>query len=156
MRLLTILRYFGGLFWLSCFASSVHSQAAPDAAPARDNAKVETTPANLARVELRLGTGPAIAVSATHDDNGAALKVGTLRVPLPVQEAREVHAETISLKGGKVVGLLRVETERGPTAVLLAPRAGGALEALWTGLLQLAGDPGERRADALEIGDRDK
>lgn len=146
MRHLYILRYLGGLFWLTNLASFASAQ--PAATPAK-------APATAPRVTLELGGGSPSEVTVTKEASGVVLHVGRLNVPVPLTEPGTVQAETVQLKGGARVGVLRLTAAAQSAAVLLVKRPGGALEALWTGRLHLAGDPGERRADALEIKDRD-
>ena len=146
MRHLYILRYLGSLFWLTNLATFASAQ--PAATPAK-------APATAPRVTLALGGGSPSEVTVTSEASGVVLHVGRLNVPVPLTEPGTVQVETVQLKGGATVGVVRLTAAAQSAAVLLVKRPGGALEALWTGRLQLAGDPGERRADALEIKDRD-
>jgi hypothetical protein len=144
MRHLSILRCFGSVLWLTFVASPGRAQETP--APKGASAPVL----------LRLApTDSATQVSVTQAETGATLHVGKLKVPLPLMDVRELRTEVVTLKGGKSVGVVRIASEQRSAAVLIVRRAAGALEALWTGQLQPVGDPGERRADALEIADRD-
>jgi hypothetical protein len=88
-------------------------------------------------------------------DAAIKLRIGKLQVPIPLQNVRELHTEALQLRGGGQVGIVRAIAPQQSAAVLVVKRPNGTLDALWTGLTQLAGDPGERRADALEVGDRD-
>jgi hypothetical protein len=144
MRHLSTLRCFGSALWLTFVASLGHAQEAP--APKGASAPV------LLRL---VPTEPAVPVSVTQSETGTTLHVGKLKVPLTLTNAHDIRTEVVPLKGGKSVGVVRIAGEQRSTAVLIVRRANGALEALWTGELLPAGDPGERRADALEIADRD-
>ncbi|HET8937348.1 MAG TPA: HEAT repeat domain-containing protein [Polyangiales bacterium] len=68
--------------------------------------------------------------------------------------ATSISAETVQLQGGASVGLVRLSAAPQSSAVLIAKR-GTKLESLWVGRLDFTGDPGERRADVIEISDRD-
>jgi len=148
MRQLLLLRCFCSVFWLTFATTSSHAQShAEDAA----QPKAATSP-----VTLRLdAAGPALQVSVTAAEPGSILHVGKLNVALTLTDVRELHAEVVTLKGGRSVGIVRITANHQNAAALLVRRSNGALESLWTGLLQPAGDPGERRADALEVADRD-
>jgi hypothetical protein len=141
MRSLYILRYLGGLFWLTQLAFRANGQVPDVTAP---------------RATLRLGAGQPFEVRTENAQSGGlVLRVADLRVPLPLRIATSITTETVQLHGGASVGLVRLSAApQVSTAVLIAKR-GAKLESLWVGRLDFTGDPGERRADVIEISDRD-
>lgn len=139
MRSLYILRYLGGLFWLTQLAFRANGQVPDVTAP---------------RATLRLGTGQPFEVRTENAQSGLLLRVGDLRVPLPLRIATSISAESVQLRGGASVAVVRLSAAPQSSAVLIAKR-GAKLESLWVGRLDFTGDPGERRADVLEISDRD-
>ena len=157
MRNLYLLRCTSSVIWLTFSSSSLYAQTAPPPPSAAAPADVPARRAELASgPTLRLdASGPALQVSVAKADTGVTLRAGKLSVPLPLSDVGEVTTEVVTLKGAKLVGVVRVTTAQRSAAVLVVKRPTGRLETLWTGQLQLVGDPGERRADALEIADRD-
>lgn len=144
MRHLYILCLSGGLFWLTNLAPIVAAQANSGAAqPAPPHAS------------LALGAAAPIEVTVASETTGTVLHVGKLNIPVSIREPSGLQAEVVELKGGARVGVLRLTAANDSAAALVVRRPGGALESLWTGRLQFTGDPGERHADALEVGDRD-
>ena len=139
MRSLYILRYLGGLFWLTQLAFRANGQVPDVTAP---------------RTTLRLGTGQPFEVRTENAQTGLVLRVSDLRVPLPLRIASSISAETVQLASGATVGLVRLSAAAQSSAVLIAKR-GAKLESLWVGRLDFTGDPGERRADVIEVSDRD-
>lgn len=139
MRFLYILRYLCGLFWLTQVSFRATGQVPDVTAP---------------RATLRLGTGQPFEVRTESSQSGLVLRAGDLRVPVPLREATTISAETVQLRGGASVGLVRLSAAPGQSAVLIVKRA-TKLESLWVGRLDFTGDPGERRADVIEVADRD-
>jgi hypothetical protein len=140
MRSLYILRYLGGLFWLTQLSFPAKGQVPDVTAP---------------RATLRLGAGQPFEVrTETTASSGLTLRVADLRVPLPLRAATSLSAETLQLKGGGSVGLVRLSAAQESSAVLIVKRA-TKLESIWVGRLDFTGDPGERRADVVEVADRD-
>jgi hypothetical protein len=137
-----LLRCFGAAIWLTEFASGAVAQA----------------PATVAPLHAALqfgGTAKPVEITVSAGENGASLSVGRLKVSLPLHSVDSLQAEVVTLQHGAQVGVVRSASKDGlQAATLIVARASG-LEALWTGALAWSGDPGERRADALEIADRD-
>lgn len=143
MRLLTNLRYLSCLLWLTTRVAFVAAQAPSPALP---------------HATLELSSGHPLSLTLEVAAGAVSLHAGTSSVPLPLSQApagTTLEAETVMLKGGSTVGIVRVSAASQKAAVLLVQSPAGALTTLWTGRLDLHGDPGERRADALEVGDRD-
>ena len=140
MRHLYILRNLGGLFWLIHHAAFASAQAVPPPAPA---------------LSLQLRGGPPVPLRVEIVDGHALLYAGNVQVPLPVSTTGELTVENVELASGATVGVVRLSAAAQKAAVLLTKKPGGGLGVLWTGRLDATGDPGERRADALEIRDRD-
>ncbi|HET6332364.1 MAG TPA: hypothetical protein VFG30_04090, partial [Polyangiales bacterium] len=106
--------------------------------------------------ELRLGK-PATAapVSLSESADGSVLTVGNVQTTLPLRQARTIHSENVTLAGGNNVGVIRASDGTREAAAIAVRRPNGSVEILWTGALFLRGDPGERRAEAIEVADRD-
>jgi tetratricopeptide (TPR) repeat protein len=140
MRYLYSLRYLGGLFWLIQLSFHANGQVPDVTAP---------------RATLRLGAGQPFEVKTENTQaGGSVLRVADLRVPLPLRSVSAISAETVELKGGASVGVLRLTAAQQQSVVLVGKRS-GKLESLWVGRLDFTGDPGERHADVIEIADRD-
>lgn len=135
-----LLRYLATGFWLSL---SMGFTPAPQA-PAGSSS------------ELRLGK-PASAAPVTLSEgaDGSVLTIGNVQTTLPLRQARTIRIENVTLAGGNDVGLVYASDGTHEAVAIAVRRAGGAIEVIWTGALYLRGDPGERRADALEVADRD-
>ena len=136
-----LLRYLGGLFWLTI---STGFTPAPPAPPAPGSS------------QLQLGK-PAVAtpVSLSESTDGSVLLVGKTSVTLPLRQARTLRSESFVLAGGTSVGVVRASDGSREAAALAVRKPDGAIEVVWTGALFPSGDPGERRADAIEVADRD-
>lgn len=140
MRHLYILRYLCALFWLIQVANPLHGQVSGVTAP---------------RATLRLGTGQPFEVRTENAEGELLLRIGALRVPLPMRACTSITAETVQLKGGTSVGVVRLSAADQRAAALVTLAANGKPTAVWVGRLDFTGDPGERRADVIELGDRD-
>jgi HEAT repeat protein len=136
-----LLRYLASLFWLT--VSLAVTREALAQIPASSS-------------ELRLGK-PATAapVSLSESADGSVLSVGNAQATLPLRQARTVRSENVPLAGGTSVGVIRASDGTHEAAAVAVRRANGSVDILWTGALFLRGDPGERRADAIEVADRD-
>ncbi len=89
-------------------------------------------------------------------DGSLAIAAGHAHARLPLAEPQRVDVESIALAGGSALALLRVSAAGGrEIGVLLGRDARGAARVVWTGDLELHGDPGERTADAIEVRDLD-
>jgi len=119
-------------------------------------ARAEPLPhTSAARVGLPARSVP-IRVEAA--EGGAEVTVGrggaAERRTLLVPGAASAVVEPVGLRGGASVAIVRVEGADGArAAALIAGRARPAI--VWSGRLDPTGDPGERRRDVIEIGDRD-
>jgi HEAT repeat protein len=136
-----LLRYLVAGFWLTLSTGFTPEPAAQ-------------TPASSS--ELRLGK-PATAapVSLSESADGSVLTVGNVQTTLPLRQARTIHSENVTLAGGNNVGVIRASDGTREAAAIAVRRPNGSVEILWTGGLFLRGDPGERRAEAIEVADRD-
>ncbi|HKP55185.1 MAG TPA: HEAT repeat domain-containing protein [Polyangiales bacterium] len=74
---------------------------------------------------------------------------------LPLRQARTLRTESFTLATGHSVGVVRASDGSREAAALVVRKPNGDVEIIWTGALFLSGDPGERRADAIEVADRD-
>jgi hypothetical protein len=144
MRYLYTLCHLGGFFWLTILAPNVVAQANSSAA--------QPSPP---RASLALFASAPIEVTVASEPTGSVLRVGKLNIPVSIRDPSGLQAEVVQLKGGARIGVLRLTAANDSAAALVVRRPNGALESLWTGHTQFAGDPGERHADALEVGDRD-
>ncbi len=137
-----LLRYLAGLFWLT-----ISTGFTPTPAVQPDGGRSS---------ELRLGKPPAPApVSVSENAEGSLLQVGKAQAQLPLRQAKLLRSETVVLAGGHAVGVVRAGDGTREAAAVAVRKPNGTVEILWTGALYLAGDPGERHADAIEIADRD-
>ncbi|RLB47373.1 MAG: hypothetical protein DRJ42_25550 [Deltaproteobacteria bacterium] len=127
---------------LACFAGSV---ALADALPLRATGQVGK-PARTSNIRVR----------ATDEDAVVEARLGSRRVEatLPVPDAIDASVETHRLAGGRALTIVRVRNEAGREAFVLIGARGGRPEVLFTGHLDLRGDPGERRRDVIEVQDR--
>ncbi len=118
------------------FPSLVHADALP---VARDVQLGRPARAQALRVEVR----------------AAALRVriGPTELTLPLETATEASVEEVALAGGTAVIVVRARGAGREIAALIA-QPGGRARLLWSGRTDLHGDPGERRAEVVEIADR--
>ncbi|MDH5491782.1 MAG: HEAT repeat domain-containing protein, partial [Myxococcales bacterium] len=107
---------------------------------------------------VRLGTPP-VAVQVSLSSAGgelvlrAAARGRSAEATLPLPAAQEAGLRSITLAGGAQVAIVEASAGTHRAAALIVARRGRA-EILWTGRLDSRGDPGERRADRLELEDR--
>lgn len=107
--------------------------------------------------ESRVRVGrPPVAVTVRVD--GTELQVrgpgGRATEELPVADPQGAEVETVTLAGGAAVAVVRVKGgDSGRAAALVLARKRRPTIA-WAGRLDPHGDPGERRADHIEVADR--
>jgi hypothetical protein len=136
------LRCLAGLFWLTISTGFTPESAVPAAGASSS--------------ELRLGKPPVnTPVSVAEVAEGSVLQVGDARVALALRKARLLGSESIALAGGQTVGVIRASDGTHEAAAVAVRRPNGAVDIVWTGALFPRGDPGERRADAIQVADRD-
>jgi hypothetical protein len=148
------LRYSVASIWLIGVSFSASAQAPLTPAPSLAAAPAPAAAPPHASLQLS-PQGARTPVTVSSDETGTRLQIGRLKTPLTFSKVSDIQAEIVVLKGGAAIGVLRVTGDDRHAALLLKPNAAGEFETLWTGYLDFHGDPGERRADALEIADRD-
>jgi HEAT repeat protein len=83
-------------------------------------------------------------------DQTVVLEVDRARAELPISAPLGVEVEPVSLPRGGALAIVRVKGAAGREAVALLSRTTqGRVEILWTGALDLRGDPGERSAGVI-------
>jgi len=104
--------------------------------------------------DVQLGR-PARARALRVEVRAAALRVriDATELTLPLESATEASVEEVALAGGAAVIVVRARDAGREIAALIA-HPGGRARLLWSGRTDLHGDPGERRADVVEIADR--
>lgn len=119
-----------------------------------DDAHAEPLPF---RASVRLGS-PArpFSLEIRAEAGGDRLEIGgakRLRETLPSANAESATVEEVALEGNVAIAVVRTKGPAGESAALLGIRKGRPAM-LWSGRLDLQGDLGERRADAIEVEDR--
>lgn len=107
---------------------------------------------------IRVGRPPVpVRLALVADGDGVRVSArgagAAAEVELPAPGATEASVEVVTLAGGARVGVARVVGPGSSAAAIVAAHRGRA-SILWSGRLDLRGDPGERRASVLEISDR--
>ncbi len=95
-----------------------------------------------------------VKVWLTRETGQIVLHAGKAHVVLPLVELGAVQTQSVSMRDG-AVGIIRVAVAGQQIAALVTRAPHGAVEIVWTGRLDLHGDPGDRSAAVLEVGDRD-
>jgi HEAT repeat protein len=132
-------RPFASLASLVCalsLASLAHAEPLP---LTRDVQLGRPARAQALRVEVR--------------DAAVRVRLGAAEIALPLETATDATVEEVALAGGATVVVVRVRGEAREAAALFAA-PGGRPRMLWSGRTDLHGDPGERRAEVVEVGDR--
>ena len=104
--------------------------------------------------DVQLGR-PARAQALRVEVRAAALRlrIGSAELALPLETATEASVEEVMLAGGSAVVVVRARGAGREIAALIA-QPGGRARLLWSGRTDWYGDPGERRAEVIEIADR--
>jgi hypothetical protein len=110
------------------------------------------------RIPLRLGLPPIPAtLTARPAPDGLRLEVrgsgAPIRWVLPAGAEARIEVDSTRLSSGAEVASVRVVDGSARWVSLVAARRGRPV-LLWQGRLDLVGDPGERRASAIELADR--
>lgn len=110
------------------------------------------------RGSVELGKPPrTTTVTVAQTDDGAELTIEGVRVRLPIAQPQRADLQAVGLASGASVGLLQVSAAEGRRAgALLVRNAAGKPEVLWSGSLDLKGDPGERRGTQIDVFDYDE
>ncbi|HMI93839.1 MAG TPA: hypothetical protein VK509_20840, partial [Polyangiales bacterium] len=117
----------------------------PNAAPA--------APFSFARsVAIGRPARPA-AVKVDQDAAGVRVSVDAAKVVLPLRTALRADVQTVVLANGAVLAIARVSGDEGREAAALLARGAKGAQILWSGSMGLRGDPGERRANVIEVPD---
>ena len=94
-----LLRYLGGLFWLTFVTGFTPEPAVQP--PGISSGELRSG-------ELRIGKPPTpAAVSVMEGGDGSLLQVDKAQATLPLRQARLTRSETITLAGGHAIGVVR-------------------------------------------------
>lgn len=86
-------------------------------------------------------------------DSTVRVRIGGAEAALALETATDATVEEVALAGGASVVVVRVRGDGHEAAALFA-QAGGRPRVLWSGRTDLHGDPGERRAEVVDVADR--
>jgi len=94
--------------------------------------------------------GRVFPLSVANDGTDLVVLIGTTRHTLEGVQAHSVSFSAESLAGGVAVGIVRLETDHGPHAIVIGERRASPV-VIWSNSTSLTGDPGERRGYALRV-----
>ena len=133
---------FGAVIVVVAWGLQAAAQA-PSPAPA--------APFSLARsVAIGRPARPAT-VKVDQEAAGVRVSVDAAKVLLPLRTALRADVQTVTLGNGAVLAIARVTGDDGREAAALLARGAKGPQILWSGAMGLRGDPGERRANVIEV-----
>jgi hypothetical protein len=138
------------VLYLVCVAAAVAALGPPVARaaelPYETTVRIGSPPRP---VQVRITAEGADGAKLTASGGGAA-PAGRVAVAHP----QKAEVEVVRMRSGMDVAIVRIEGSGGQTGAALVVSRRGRPEILWTGRTDPHGDPGERRAEVVEVADR--